>query len=159
MSSQHPDHMVDISVLVRVLSTHLENLTIARADETMLRQYTSLLRFLKSKKGSVLNDIFASAGRKEAPPSPTYSFTEGQIDKFSLDELEKLVNDETVARSDLERIAVQRFKVPRGSVRSNFPNKRMLTDKLRVMIRNERAHGTISMVARDQAKHQSGETE
>jgi hypothetical protein len=154
MKSEHPDHRLSISTLVRVLSTHYEGLVTASANETMLRQYASLLRFLKSKRGANLREIFADPVVDVTPRTPAYSLTEDQISKLSLDELERLANDEATPRKDLECVAIQRFKVPRGSMRS-YSNRRMLVDKLRVLISNERAHTTIDTVAREQGRRSS----
>ncbi|MGO9304923.1 MAG: hypothetical protein ACLP3R_14730, partial [Candidatus Korobacteraceae bacterium] len=67
------------------------------------------------------------------------------------DEILKLLNNEETPRSDLEQIAIVRFSVPSGSMRS-FSNKRMLVDKLRTLVENERAHETIGEVARGNSR-------
>jgi hypothetical protein len=69
----------------------------------------------------------------------------------SLSEIEQLVNRVDLSRKDLEHIAIQRFSVPRGSMRS-FSNRQMLLDKLHSLISNERTHETISSVARGEGK-------
>jgi len=77
--------------------------------------------------------------------------SEEDIQKASLNDLGRLVNDEAIPRRDLEHIAIQRFSVPRGSMRG-FSNKQTLVEKLRSLIDNERAHETIGAVARGEAK-------
>jgi hypothetical protein len=79
------------------------------------------------------------------------TLTDEELRRASLDDIAKLVSDEETPRKHLECIAIQRFSVPRGSMRS-FSNKRMLVDKILTLIANERTHETIGAVARGQAK-------
>ena len=90
-----------------------------------------------------------STAPRNRQPSPTLS--DEDLRNASLAEIEKLVMNEGTSRKNLERIAFQRFSVPRGSMRS-FSDKQMLVDKLRTLIDNERTHETIGAVARGQSK-------
>jgi hypothetical protein len=93
--------------------------------------------------------------RREEPPSlPEIALQ--ALQNMSLDDLQTLVNDERVSRKQLERIAIERFSVPRGSMRS-FSNKQSLVDKLRSLIDNERAHQIIGAVARRGATVETSE--
>jgi len=106
------------------------------------------LRFLKSGKADFLVGHFHA--ESASPPSQgLLTLSDEKLRNASLDDIEKAVSDEATGRKDLECIAIQRFSVPRGSMR-RFSNKRMLVDKLRTLINNERAHVTISTVARGQ---------
>jgi hypothetical protein len=140
--------------LLKVLTAHYHALVSARSDETVLTQYAALLRFLKSRSAQFLQ--YPGHAKHRVPErsrlSPT--ITENELRAASLDDLEKLVSDERTSRIDLEFIAIQRFSVPRGSMRS-FSNKQMLVDKLRTLIGNERTHETIGAVARGQDKQRS----
>ncbi len=138
--------------LLRVLTAHFHALVSARSDETVLKQYSALLRFLKSGKADFLEDRFHI--ERGSSPSRTLPTFDEKFRNASLDDIEKLLDDDATARKDLEYIAVQRFSVPRGSMRY-FSNKRMLVDKLRTLIDNERTHETISAVARGQAERKS----
>jgi hypothetical protein len=133
--------------LLEVLTAHYRALVAARSDEILLRQYAVLLRFLRSGKGKFLEA--AAHAEERAVSRPTLS--EEELRRASLDDIARLVGDEATPRKDLEFIAIQRFSVPRGSMRS-FSNRRMLVDKLLTLIANERTHETISAVARGQAK-------
>jgi len=133
-----------------VLTAHFRALVSARSDDSVLRQYSALLRFLKSGKGKFLESSF-QAGHRADHGRPSATLSDEELRRASLDDLEKLVNDEATPRKDLECIAIQRFSVPRGSMRS-FPNKRMLVNKLLTLIANERTHETIGAVARGQTK-------
>jgi hypothetical protein len=136
--------------LLNVLTAHFHALVAAGSDETILRQYSALLRFLKSGKGELL-EAAAHAERRARASRPLPTLSEEELRRASLDDLARLVSDEATPRKELEFIAIQRFSVPRGSMRS-FSNKRMLVDKLLTLIANERTHETIGAVARGQAK-------
>jgi len=64
-----------------------------------------------------------------------------------------MVSNDAIARKDLEFIAIQRFGVPRGSMRS-FSNRQMLVDELRTLISNERVHETIRVFGREAAERE-----
>lgn len=145
MTDGTPDNK-ESGALLKVLTAHYRALVSARSDETLLRQYAALLRFLKSRGARFLEKPVP--GKHPAAPSrvlPTLS--DEQLRKASLDDLEKLISDGATSRKDLECIAIKRFSVPRGSMRS-FSNRGMLVDKLRTLIGNERTHETIGEVAR-----------
>lgn len=57
-----------------------------------------------------------------------------------------IVSNEDVSRKTLERIATERFAVPRGSMRS-FPSIPLLREKIMTLLRNEAAHRTIASVS------------
>ena len=147
-----PDKASDSGLLLRVLTAHFNALVSAHSDEAVLRQYSALLRFLKSTPEGFL-EHFAQANRRKAP---ALDLDERDVQRSSLEDLEKLLNDEATPRRYLEHIAVQRFSVPVGSMRS-FSNKQTLVDKLRSLIDNERAHETIGAVAR--GKPRAGDNE
>jgi hypothetical protein len=135
-------------ILIKVLTAHFHALNAAGSDAMILRQYSALLRFLKSEKCDFLE--VASHTEHHADISrPT--LTEEELRRASLGDLERIVSDDVTPRKDLEFIAIQRFSVPRGSMRS-FSSKRMLVNKLLTLIANERTHETIGAVARGQTK-------
>lgn len=136
-------------VLLKVLTAHYHGLAAARSDETVLQQYAALLRFLKSKNqflDELVHPKHRTHTRKLLP-----TFSDQELRGASLDDIDKLISDEATTRRELEYIAIQRFSVPSGSMRS-FSNRQMLVDKLRTLIRNERTHETIGAVARGQSK-------
>ena len=133
--------------LLKVLSAHFRALVSARSDESVLRQYSALLHFLKRRKLDFLEDNLPKLRRINSPRL-LLTITDEELKHATLDDLENIVSEETRPRKDLEYIAIHRFGVPRGSMR-NFTNKRMLIDKLRTLISNERAHETIGAVVRD----------
>jgi hypothetical protein len=149
MPDRTQDKEEDCGLLLKVLTAHFNALVSARSDEAVLRQYSALLRFLRSRPADFLERH--AQGKQRTDPAPRLGLSEEDVQKASLDALERLVNDEITPRRDLERIAILRFSVPRGSMRS-FSNKQTLVDKLQSLIDNERAHETIGALARGQAK-------
>src|ERR1035438_1689051 len=145
--AQPTDDEKEGRALLKVLTTHYHSLVSARSDEAILRRYSDLLRYLRSGGFKVLDPARAEHRPDRRLPS---LLDAGTLGKASLDELERLVNDEAIPRKDLEFIAIERFSVPRGSMRS-FYNRQMLVEKLHTLIRNERTHDTIRTVAREQA--------
>ena len=137
----------DNGVLLKVLTAHYHSLVSARSDETILKQFSNLLRFLKRQN----TDFLETSVSKKPESSRLPLLTPEELRGASLDDLDKLVNADATTRKDLEFIAIERFSVPRGSMRS-FSNKEMLVEKLRALIRNERAHDTIGAIARGEAK-------
>jgi hypothetical protein len=138
------------AALLNVLTAHFKALAAAGSDETVLRQYSALLRFLKSRNNHFL-DSLAHAERHTHSSERLPTLNDEQLRRASLAEIERLVTNEATTRKDLEFIAIQRFSVPRGSMRS-FSNRQMLVDKLRTLIGNERTHETIRAVARGAGK-------
>jgi hypothetical protein len=136
----------DNDVLLKVLTAHFHALVAARSDEGVLKQYSALLRFLKSDKGKSLKLADQEVHRRDQNLLLPFLDQE-KLRRASLDDLSRLISDETTSRKHLESIAIQRFSVPRGSMRS-FSSKEMLVDKLRTLIDNERTHETIGVIAR-----------
>lgn len=144
----------ETDVLLKVLTAHFKALAAAGSDEAVLKEYGALLRFLKSRDANFLESR-ERAKRRTDLHQRSPKITDEQLREASLDDLDTIIRDEATARCDLEFIAIQRFSVPRGSMRS-FSNKQMLIEKLRALISNERAHETIGAVARGRTKQTVG---
>lgn len=140
----------DIGTLVRVLSKQYDALVSANSDQTLISNYFALIQFLQSATKDEKERIFSTHNPRTIKRSRSDSqYHDSDIAQLSIGELEKIINDKNTPRTLLERIAIQRFRVPRGSMRS-FSNRRMLVDKLSTLIRNEQAHAIIDNVARGQ---------
>jgi hypothetical protein len=140
-------------VLLKVLTANYNALVSARSDEAVLRQYSVLLRFLKSQPDDFL-EVHAQTKQRNDKSLLLTGIRGEELQSVPLDELERLVNDDGISRKHLERIAIDRFSVPRGSMRS-FSNRQMLVEKLRSLIDNERAHQIIGVVARGPQKEEN----
>ena len=138
------------SLLLKILTAHYNALVLARSDDNVLKQYSALLRFLRSQSHDFLNDHAPTKHHNEKSEFSPALFEQG-LETASLDDLQSLVTNEQVSRKHLEQLAIERFSVPRGSMRS-YSNRKMLVEKLRSLIDNERAHQIIGAVARGQTK-------
>jgi hypothetical protein len=135
--------------LQKVLESNLNTLIAANADKALVDQYLTLLSVVKRYGLEGLEDRLE--GKKRRPPHEAQHKLPDNFVTMSLDELLSLVSDEMLPRKGLEQIAIDRFGVPSGSMRS-FSNRRMLVDKLRSLIRNEYAHATIGNLARHDSR-------
>lgn len=137
-----------IARLLLVLAKHRDLLAASGSDETLLKNFSALLKFLRSAKPEERNRIFFSSPKTVKKPLQAHpEFSDEEISNMPVERLEKLINEPAIPRKFLERIAIHRFKVPRGSMRS-FSNRRILLDKLATLIRNEQTHRAIDTVAR-----------
>src|SRR6185437_8414941 len=132
-------------MLLKVLNAHRKSFEPAGASATFLEFYEAFLKSL-SKLSDVQIELllnspsqFSSAKTREALHIP-------DVNALTLEEIEKLVLNEETPRKILETIAIKKFHVPKGSMRS-FQNIPILREKLITRIQNEKAHHTIRDVA------------
>jgi len=152
MKDRNPEDRSNSADLLKVLTAHYNSLVSARSDESLVREYAALLRFLRSPQGkAIIGQKQRTGSSARRPPNVTAE----QLRTASLDDIERLVMDDHTPRKDLEFIAIERFSVPRGSMRS-FSNRQMLVDKLLTLTANERTHQTITAVAHGAAKQNVG---
>lgn len=149
-----------IERLLKLLDEQRRVLITANSDKKLIAEYEALVKFLKSASTQELKQIFTGLpviGKSVIRDDPylahdQVSFLHIEGDNFlslSTSELEKLVLDEKTSRRQLEQIAINRFKVPKGSIRS-FSNRGLLVDKLMTLLLNEKAHTAIEAVAKRQ---------
>jgi hypothetical protein len=150
MKDTAPDKKGDDAVLIKVLTSHFQALVTAKSDNAVLKRYSALLRFLKSQPSGFLEG-YVRVKHRANEPLLLPGLSEEDLQNLTLDDLEKIVNDDTTPRRYLERIAIRRFSVPTGSMRS-FSNRQSLIDKLSTLIDNERTHQTIGTIARGETK-------
>jgi hypothetical protein len=152
-------HNQVIKDLLKILSLHYNMLVSSGSNKEILRTYKILIQYLKTASKKDLDRIFSTP---EAFSSELATLkdehSDSEISMLSLDDITNLLDDEKTSRKYLERIAIHRFGVPRGSMRS-FSNRKMLVDKLLALIRNEQTHATINLVVRDQIDRSSTESE
>lgn len=131
--------------VLRLLDTYGHLLSEAGAPKEILDTYSRITRFLRTSDRTVLGLQRTNTGRSkkklEVPSGET-------ILAYSLDEIERLATDESTARKILEEVAVQRFNVPKGSLRS-LSNMTLLRQRIMTHVQNERAHQTIGSIAKN----------
>lgn len=128
------------------LEAQRRSLSIAGAGDEFLAAFSSVLRFLKELPKSQILEL---TGAKSAQTKNRQARLVGdfQMTSLSLDEIERIATDIKTPRKILEEIAVSRFHVPKGSMRS-FQNIEMLREKILIRIQNERTHKVIGEIAR-----------
>ncbi|HEL3180586.1 TPA: hypothetical protein UME25_002727 [Stenotrophomonas maltophilia] len=67
--------------------------------------------------------------------------------RLSNDQISRAISDGVFSRREMELLAIHRFGVPAGSMRS-FPNLHILGEKIVSMVENENAHEVIREAAR-----------
>lgn len=136
-----------LRAITKLLDTQRRILIDAHADPDIVRVLGALTRHLfnlpdaqalRIINGSRHGSLSAARRLSDAP----------KMAALSLKEVESLTENPKTPRTILESIAVGRFQVPRGSLRS-LGNIDQLREKIQTMARNEEAHATIAEVAKD----------
>ncbi|WP_448658656.1 hypothetical protein ACPVPU_14395 [Sphingomonas sp. CJ99] len=136
-------------VVVKIIDGQRRLLSEAGADAELISSFDAIVRHLHRLPESQVYRIIEGAR-----PSGEDRAKREKIEaasRLSLSHVEAAVDNNELTRSDLEAIAIGRFQVPRGSMRS-IGNIENLRDKIRTLVQNERAHATITKVARETKK-------
>jgi hypothetical protein len=129
-----------------VLSEHYKALAEAGSPKALLEDYAQLLRGLGAQKEPYSHHKAKRRYPNGSEPDARALDISSLLDA-PLERLESAINDSETSRRALEALAVQRFSVPKGSLRQ-YSNKQLLTEKLRSLIHSERTHQTIGEIAR-----------
>lgn len=132
--------------VVKIIDGQRRLLIEAGADSEVIYSFDALLRYLHRLPESQIDRIM-NGGRPSGDDRAKRDKIEA-ASQLSLSYVEEAVNNSEVTRSDLEAIAIGRFQVPKGSMRS-LGNMDNLREKIRTLVQNERAHTTITEVARE----------
>jgi hypothetical protein len=141
--------VVEFRAALRLIEDQRQMLKNARAEEGLTLAIEAILRYLHRLPPGQLDKL------RGVHPKSTEAFKEKQsyeksVADLGLDDVQKILDDEDTPRYKLEGIAIGRFKVPRGSMRSMGAIDQ-LRETLRTYVRNERAHESISKVAQGQS--------
>lgn len=132
---------------LKVLEIQRQLLSEANAEPGTLHALGAIIKHLNGLSEINVMKIISGRQRREILRKRKDHEAASTID-MTLDVVEQILADQTTTRSQLEAIAVGRFQVPRGSLRS-LGNIDQLRDKIATLAQNERAHETISSVAKD----------
>jgi len=126
------------------------------ADPEVLWLYDSLISYLGDLSRKEIEGILRASQLKKqrfggASINQDYNIQPFEAEALSINEVARMVSDDSVSRRALEIIAIHRFRVPKGSMRS-FHNKAMLREKILTLVENERTHEAISNVVRHRAE-------
>lgn len=138
----------EFRVALRLMDAQRRVLQDAKADPELLRAFEAILRYLHRLPPAQLERLLghprSASKTREQRESEAH-----QVADIALSDVEKILKRETTTRSELEAIAVGRFSVPRGSLRS-IGNAEQLKELIVSFVNNEKTHQSISEVARDQ---------
>lgn len=148
--SADPVDIYNYKVALRLIESQRRLLYDAHADKGVLKAYEAILKFLYKLPPSQLDRLL---GRSQLSTKvrEQQEHLASDVAEIALPELEALLADDTVSRSVLEAIAVGRFKVPRGSLKS-IGNLDQLKELILSFVSNEKTHQSISEVARDHGR-------
>lgn len=128
----------DRKVAISIIEGQIRALTASGASPSVIKALKSIVQNAKKDLGETPKH------RKEAYEEKKENITKNYYDA-SLSEIERIIN-ENPSRMDLESIAIQRFNVPKGSIRS-LGGKEGIIRAITSFIRNQKAHTTISDLA------------
>jgi hypothetical protein len=132
---------------VRILDAHRRLLVDARSSPEILETMSAIIKHLHGLSDIGIVNIIGGKRHKENLKDRRRKQAEDAA-TMTLPEVEKVLDNPKTGRVQLEAIAVGRFQVPSGSLRS-LGGIDQLREKIMTLAQNERAHETISSVAKD----------
>jgi hypothetical protein len=133
----------DFQATLKILEAQAQVLKDARSASGITSTLDSIIQHL-----SKLTDAQIMRLRTTRPDKERLKSLWSKAASMTLLDVELALEDERTTRVQLEAIAVGRFQVPRGSLRS-LQNIGFLREKIRTMAQNERAHEAINSVAKE----------
>ena len=131
--------------LLRLLTCTEKYFKEIRVDPSLLHSYKHLLRYLRSQPVENIQKILGSpirtSEKSERESDPEFA---GQtLSEMPFEKVLDLASNPSTSRKLLERIATERFSVTRGGL-SALRTRDALVEKLRTLVGNETAHGSIT---------------
>jgi hypothetical protein len=130
--------------VIKILETERKLLESAQSSREILNIYTAILKHLRQLSPEEVHKL-SSQPRIKAQRDQVAPIFDLHMAELALSDVERIVESENSSRKVLEAVAIERFRVPKGSMRS-FPTVQSLKEKIRTLARNERAHQTILSV-------------
>ena len=137
-----------LSRVLKFMELQSRSLAHTNAAQDIQLGYSAIIRYLGRLPESEIERLFAQSKSKKENVDLRQELMIGDPETLSLEDAEAIARDESSPRKLLELIAISRFQVPRGSMRS-FSNVRALREKIITMIQNERGHETVSLMAKN----------
>ena len=132
---------------VRILDAQRRLLIDAKSSPEIIETMGAIMRHLHGLSDIGIIKITGGARHKQTlKERPRKHAAEAAA--MTLAEVEKALDNPKTSRTQLEAIAVGRFQVPSGSLRS-LGALEQLREKIMTLVQNERAHETISSVAKE----------
>lgn len=130
---------------VRLLDGQRKILIDANADKDAIETINAIIRHLNGLPEMSIVKIVGGRVHRELARQQRDK-AEQEAASMSLSEIERIVTNAHSTRAELEAIAVGRFQVPRGSLRS-LSKTETLKDKISTLIENEKTHEAIGIAA------------
>lgn len=132
---------------VRILDTQRRILIESRAEADIVDALSAIVRHLNGLSDTAVQKIIAGPRQKDMARARKEQEA-AAASEMSLDRVSEALSNAETTRAQLEAIAVGRFQVPRGSLRS-LGSMEQLREKISTLVENERTHQNISSVAKD----------
>ncbi|MGN7124228.1 hypothetical protein [Methylorubrum thiocyanatum] len=142
------DPLSRLKAALQVIDSQRKILSDSKSDEMLVRDLSAIVRYLNSMSISQASHILEKAHRRGHDQKKNQAEDFTQAYNLNLDDIQSIIDSENVTRGELESIAVGRFQVPKGSLRS-IGNMEQLKMKVSTLVQNERSHQTISKLAGD----------
>jgi len=139
--------IAEFRTAVRLLDMQRRAVVEARAEQGVVDALGAIIQHLHSLSEAQVLRLGSGKHQREFAKSRKLDAA-NKASTMTLSDVEQALNDESVTRLQLEAIAVGRFQVPSGSLRS-LRNIELLRDKIAILTQNERAHETINSVAKE----------
>lgn len=128
---------------VKIIEAHRKVLADAGCSKELLAVYGEIVRHLNRATNRDINRILGGDRRSREPlTSSQTQYLKG----LTQSDVKQMISDPHLSRKSLEDIAIHRFGVPKGSMRS-FSNIDRLRQKLSTLIENEQSHDIIESIA------------
>lgn len=146
MTERDESHRESFKAAVRLIDGHRRLLQEAGAKEDLLSSLSAIIRHLHRLPASQVDRLHGVRAPNDARQRLDHAIQAAE--SLRLPEIEQSIERDDISRLELEAIAIGRFHVPRGSMRS-LGNVERLREKLRNFVQNEKTHAAISEVARN----------
>jgi hypothetical protein len=142
------DLNIEYQNLLEVLGHTRKYLEMLNIDPTLLKSYRQLLRFLRSRPAEAIPEILRGTGpsSQKAEKRVQPDLSEEEIRAMPMEKILDLASNKETSRRHLEQIAAVRFGVTRGGL-SVLRSRDALGEKIRTLVSNENAHGSITRAA------------
>lgn len=140
--TKETDPSDDLRKVVRLLDQQRRMLEEAGSEPGVVELFSAVVRRVGRMSDAELRKTSKSASHKIH--DPRYDI---DVNALSLTQIEELVRADDTPRKILEAVAIKRFQVPSGSMRS-FSNIGALREKISTRVENERTHRAIDSLAR-----------
>ncbi|MEI7143736.1 hypothetical protein WCT84_09105 [Pectobacterium brasiliense] len=130
--------------VLQIFKKNLKYIETLGIDKSHLQTYRLILNYLNDKNVDEIQEVLDKNAIQRKPKNTLSSqLNDENIKELSKDELKSLTSTQKLTRSSLERIAIVRFGVPKGSL-SVLRTRDALIQKILTLLAHEDTHEIIS---------------